>query len=67
MRRDGGNGFAAKGEGRRKGGGRGGANGKMRGATRGDYYGDLLQVYDSSVDKIRARARLNINRVLTSP
>lgn len=50
MRRDGGNSFAAK--------GRGEANEKMRRATRGDYYGDPLQVYDSSVDKIRAYASI---------
>lgn len=55
MRRDGGNSFAAK-------GGKGVANRKMRRATRGDYYGDPLQVYDSSMDKIRARAS-----ILTSP
>lgn len=59
MRRDGGNSFA-RGKGRR-GRGEGGEEGtirKMRRVTRGDYYGDPLQVYDSSVSKIRARASI---------
>jgi len=37
---------------------RGGAIRKMRRATRGDYYGDPLQVYDSSMDKIWPRASI---------
>lgn len=60
MRRDGGNSFA-RGKGRRgrgRGGGEEGAIRKMRRVTRGDYYGDPLQVYDSSVSKIRARASI---------
>lgn len=35
-----------------------GAIRKMRRVTRGDYYRDPLQVYDSSVSKIRARASI---------